>query len=142
MTSTRQLFSSLKRQDLGVQVELGDDAKYAVVRVGTIPFQLELGNSLDFDDVLFVPGLTKNLVSVSVMEDNDFAIEFKNHQVLIRSKDFILNTTQVIGIREGNLYRLQGAMFEPWCITMRTYASCGTRGWGTCITRRCLFRGR
>jgi hypothetical protein len=51
MTSTRQLFSSLKKQDLGVQVELGDDAKYPVARVGTIPFQLELGNYLDLDDV-------------------------------------------------------------------------------------------
>jgi hypothetical protein len=37
MTSTRELFSSLTEQDSGVQVELGDDAKYPVVGVGTIP---------------------------------------------------------------------------------------------------------
>jgi hypothetical protein len=43
--SSRQLFSSLKKQDSGVQVELGDDAKYLVAGVGTIPFQLELVNS-------------------------------------------------------------------------------------------------
>jgi hypothetical protein len=45
------LFSSLKKQDLGVHFELGDDAKYLVAGVGTIPFHLESGNSLDFDDV-------------------------------------------------------------------------------------------
>jgi len=32
-----QSFSSLTEQDLGVQVEFGDDAKYSV-GVGTIPF--------------------------------------------------------------------------------------------------------
>ena len=62
----RQLFSSLKEQSSGVQVELGDDAKYPVAGVGTIPFQLQLGHSLDFDDVLFVPGLKKNLLSFSL----------------------------------------------------------------------------
>jgi hypothetical protein len=78
MTSTRQCFSSLKEHNSGVQVELGDDAKYPVAGVGTIPFQLQSGNSLDFDDVLFVPGLRKNLLSVSVMEDKGYAVEFKN----------------------------------------------------------------
>jgi hypothetical protein len=78
MTSAWELFSSLTEQDSRVQVELGDDAKYPVAGVGTIPFQLQSGNSLDFDDVLFVPGLRKNLLSVSVMEDKGFAIEFKN----------------------------------------------------------------
>jgi hypothetical protein len=38
MRSSLQLFSSLKKQDLGVQIELGDDAKYLVVGVSTIPF--------------------------------------------------------------------------------------------------------
>jgi hypothetical protein len=61
---------------------LGDDAKYLVAGVGTIPFQLKSINSLDFDDVLFVPNLRKNLLSVSVMEDKSFAVEFKNQQIL------------------------------------------------------------
>jgi hypothetical protein len=78
VTSARQLFTSLKKQDSGVHVELGDDAKYPVAGVGTIPFHLELHNYSDFDDVVFVPGLRKNLLSVSIMEDNGFTVEFKN----------------------------------------------------------------
>jgi hypothetical protein len=93
MTLARQLFSSPKKQDLGVHVKLGDDAKYPIARVGTIPFQLESCNSLDFDDVLFVPGLTKNLLSVSVMEDKGFVMEFKNQQVLIKLKESSPDTT-------------------------------------------------
>jgi hypothetical protein len=49
-----------------------------VVGVGTIPFQLKLGNSFDFDDVLFVPELRKNLILISFMEDKGYAVEFKN----------------------------------------------------------------
>jgi len=93
MTSTRQLFSCLKKQDSRVQVELGDDAKYPVARVGTITFQLESSNSLDFDDVLFVPSLRENLLSVSVMEYKGFAVEFKNQQVYIRPKETSPDTT-------------------------------------------------
>jgi hypothetical protein len=72
------VFSSLKKQDLGVQVELSDDAKYPIARVGTISFQLESANYLDFDDVLFIPGLRKNLLLVSFMEDKRFTVESIN----------------------------------------------------------------
>jgi hypothetical protein len=106
MTPTQQKFSSLKKQDSRVQVELGDEAKYLVAGVSTIHFQLESSNSLDFDDVLFVPGLKKNFLSISIMEDKGFAVEFKNQQVLLKLKDSSLDTAQVIKVREGNLYRL------------------------------------
>jgi hypothetical protein len=42
------------------------------------------------------------------MEDKGFVVEFKNQQVLIRSKESSLDIAQVIGVREGNLCRLQG----------------------------------
>jgi hypothetical protein len=42
------------------------------------------------------------------MEDKGFAVEFKNQHVLIGPKDSSPNTTQIIRVREGNLYRLQG----------------------------------
>jgi len=93
MTSTLQLFSSFKKLDLGVQVDLGDDVKYQVAGVGTIPFQLKSGNYLDFEGVFFILGLMKNFLLVSVMEDKGFVVEFKNQQVLIGSKDSIPETT-------------------------------------------------
>lgn len=63
MTEARELFSVLTEEDLGVHVELGDDAKYAVKGEGTVTFQLELGGLLDAQEVLYVPGL-KNLLSI------------------------------------------------------------------------------
>jgi hypothetical protein len=38
MAYARQLFSSPTKRDLGVQVKIGDDAKYTIAGVGTIPF--------------------------------------------------------------------------------------------------------
>ena len=90
-----------------VQGELGDDTKYRVAGVGTIYFQLYPSNSLDFDNVLFVGGHRKNLLSVFVMEEKGYVVEFKKH-VLIRLKKSSLEVAQVIGVKEGNLYRLQG----------------------------------
>jgi hypothetical protein len=53
-----------------------------------------------------VLGLWKSLLLVSVLEDKEFAVEFKIQQVLIKSKQSNLDTTQIIGVREGNLYGL------------------------------------
>jgi hypothetical protein len=108
LTSTQELFTSLTEQDLGVHVELGNDAKYAVKGVGTILFQLESSSSLEVKDVLYVLGLKKNLLAVLVMEDNGFVVEFQKGQALIKPEGSIPNTTQVIGVREGNLYMWRG----------------------------------
>jgi hypothetical protein len=41
---------------------------------GIITFHLKSGGSLDAQDVLYVPGLKKNFLSVSSMEDNGFSM--------------------------------------------------------------------
>jgi hypothetical protein len=60
-----------------VHVEIGYDAKYAVEGEGTIMFQLKSRGSFDVHDVLYVPYLKKNLLSVSTMEDKGFGINFQ-----------------------------------------------------------------
>jgi hypothetical protein len=62
MTGYRNSLKSLTEKNSSLQVELGDNARYAVKGVGTTSFQLESGNSLNMNDVLFVPGLRKNLL--------------------------------------------------------------------------------
>jgi hypothetical protein len=99
-------------EGLRIHVELGDDAKYAVKGEGTILFQLESGGSFDAQDVLYVPGLRKNFLSVSVMEDRGFSVIFQRGKVLICLEGASPDTTVVIGVREGNLYRLQGKLVQ------------------------------
>jgi hypothetical protein len=56
--------------------------------------------------VLYVPELKKNLLSVSALEDEGFAVLFQNGQVLIHSEGASPDTTGSINVREGNIYRL------------------------------------
>jgi hypothetical protein len=100
MTKAWELFSNLMEKDLDVYVQLGDDAKHAVKGEGTIAFQLELGGLLDAQDVLYVLDLKNNLLSVSVMEDKGFVVNFQRGKTLIRPKKASLDTVMVIGVRE------------------------------------------
>jgi hypothetical protein len=47
MIESHELFSSLTERYLGIHVDLGDDAKYAVKGEGSILFHLELGGSFN-----------------------------------------------------------------------------------------------
>jgi hypothetical protein len=73
---------------------------------------LESGSSFDAHDVLYIPGLKKNLFSISAMEDRGFAVTFHRGQVLIRPKKASSKSAMVVGVREGTLYRLQGKYVE------------------------------
>jgi hypothetical protein len=99
MTGTHELFTCFSEKDLDLHVELGTNAKCGVEGVGTVRFQLESGGSLEVADVLHVPELKMNLLSVLAMEDG---------QVLIWSKGSDLDSARVLGVKEGNVYRLQG----------------------------------
>ena len=55
---------------------LGDDSTVKAVGHGTITFQRETMSPMVLRDVLFVPGLKKNLVSVSMIEDRFPRVSF------------------------------------------------------------------
>lgn len=50
-------------------MELDNDVKYVVKWIRTIKFQLESGGTLEYKNVLYVTGLKKKLILVSVIED-------------------------------------------------------------------------
>jgi hypothetical protein len=82
---------------------------HAVKGVGCVRFQLESGGSLEVDEVLFVPELKVNLLSVSALEDMGYAVMFEDGQVLIRSEGADTQDATVrLGIREGMMYRVLG----------------------------------
>jgi hypothetical protein len=63
-----------------------------------------------FMDVLYVPGLKKNLISVSSIQDRGFEVSFRGTKVLFHPKGSSVTSGRVIGTREGNLYIL---LFHP-----------------------------
>ena len=86
MTGHKRFFKDLQEGGTGIHVELGDDAWYQAQGVGTVSFERESGKPLSFADVLYVPGLTKNLISVSTLEDKGYQVKFRDHRVYIRPK--------------------------------------------------------
>ena len=70
------MFFELSQIETNVEVVLGDDSVVRVVGSGTITFQRESMSPMVLRDVLYVPGLKKNLVSVSMIEDRGLGVSF------------------------------------------------------------------
>ena len=74
MTGVREYFSELSESDTDVEVVLGDDRVVRAVGVGTLTFQRESKPPLKVTEVLYVPGMRKNLISVSALEDKGYEV--------------------------------------------------------------------
>jgi hypothetical protein len=59
-------------------------------------------------DVLYVPGLKKNLLSISALEEKGFRVSFVDGEVLMWPRGKKINDAVVIGEQEGGLYKLKG----------------------------------
>ena len=84
MIDDKILFSTLEEKDLKMRIEMGDDERYSVSRVGTVAFQREHGAPLTLIDVMYMPGLKKNLVSVAMLEDKGYDVVFSKGKVFLR----------------------------------------------------------
>jgi hypothetical protein len=75
MTSVREYFTD--PTEIGdLEVVLGDESVIKSVHSGTISFQTESLPPMLLRDVLYVPSLKNNLVSVSTIEDRGYEILF------------------------------------------------------------------
>ena len=84
---------------------MGNDEKYSVSGVGAIIFQREHGAHLTLTDVKYVPGLKRNLVSITMLEDRGYDVVFSKGKVFLRH--IITRQVKQIGSRVKNLYALK-----------------------------------
>jgi hypothetical protein len=89
---------------------LGNNTIVRAVGRGTISFQRELWPPMVFRDVLYVHGLKKKLISVSIIQDRGFEVSFRGEEVLIHPRGSSITSVRVIGTHDGKLYRLS---FQP-----------------------------
>lgn len=61
--------------------------------------KLEDGAKLHLNDILYVPDLKKNLLSISCLEDKGDRISFIDGKVFVWGKDYSIEKERVIGIR-------------------------------------------
>jgi hypothetical protein len=76
--------------------------------VGESNYKLNSGNSLKMKDILYVPSLKKNLLSISALEKKGYRVAFIDGEVLMWAKGETINEAIIIGSEENGLYRLKG----------------------------------
>ena len=110
MTGYREHFSNLRDTEVRIEISLGDDRVVTVAGVGTVAFRRDGLPPISFTNVLYVPGMKKNLISVSTLQDRGLEVSFRGTEVLIHPKGSRLTSRKVIGVRDGKLYRF---LFQP-----------------------------
>jgi hypothetical protein len=106
MTGDQVRLSSVNEKNTSYKVELGDKSTYPVEGIGQASIKLILGNNVHLINVLSVPGLEKNLVSIYCLEDKGDRIVIVDGEVLSWPRDSNIENARVIGTHEGRLYRL------------------------------------
>jgi hypothetical protein len=98
MTSYREHLIDLVKKESRLHFMLGDNAKYIVKGVGTYSFQLDSDIPLQLSEVLYVPGMKRNLVFVSTLEDKGYKVTFSEGKVLAWNNNSHMDSSQVIGV--------------------------------------------
>ena len=88
-----------------MHIEMGDDGWYSATGIGTITFERESGSPFLLKNVMHVPGLKKNLVSVAILEDRGYDVVFSEGKSFLRHKT--TGQTKKIVVRIKNLYKLE-----------------------------------
>ncbi|MCO5611204.1 hypothetical protein L7F22_065454 [Adiantum nelumboides] len=105
ITSRKDLFCSLDAAPAGKKVTCVNNASYPIKGVGKILITISDGSDLCLPDVLYVPGIKKNLLSVSSLAKNGLRIIFEDDRCIVRDREngYSLITT---GTLENGLFVL------------------------------------
>ena len=68
MTGFKESFVNLSEHESPHKVKLGDDYQYPIKGSGEASYNLDFGKYLKMKYVLYVPGLKKNLLSISALD--------------------------------------------------------------------------
>jgi hypothetical protein len=110
MTGLEENLTDLRDIEDMMDISLGDDSLVRVVGIGIVTFQRDGMPPILFKDVLYVPGLKKNFISVSTLQDRGLEVSFRGTEVFIHPMGSSLASGQVIGVRDGKLLKF---LFHP-----------------------------
>jgi hypothetical protein len=89
-----------------VEVVLGDDREVKVVGSRTVSFQRECLPPMTLKEVMYVPGLKKNLGLVYTIEEKGYEVLLRDGQVLLLPKGSSITSAKVFGrTRHERLYK-------------------------------------
>ena len=108
MTGFKEYFVKLFKHESPHKIKCGDDYQYPIKGSGESSYKLDSRKSMKMKDVLFVPGLKKNLLSIYALDAKGIRVTFVDGQVLMWSKGKTIDDVLMIREQEGGLYKLKG----------------------------------
>eukprot|EP00253_Pinus_taeda_P002410 PITA_02410 len=103
-TGYKEALSNLIEKDTNLEIILGDNATYPVKGVGNVTLQLNQGNTVHLQEVLYVLDLKKNLVSILTMEDKGFKLAFIDGKLRVWKRNF--KEAFTLGFKVDSLYHV------------------------------------
>ena len=106
-TGYKEALSNLIEKETNLEIILGDSATYLVKGVGNVTLQLNQGNTIHLQEVLYVLDLKKNMVSFLAMEDKGYKVAFIDGKVCVWKRNF--KDAFTLGFRVCTLYQVAGS---------------------------------
>ena len=110
MIGYKESFVNMFEHESPHKVKLGGDYQYPIKGSGEASYKLDSGKYLKMKDVLYVPGLKKNLLSISTLDAKGMRVAFVDGQVLMWPKGKTINDATIIGEQDRGLYKLKGQL--------------------------------
>ena len=98
MKSHKDSLSCLTQKDYSHKVQLGDDYQYPIKGMGESSYKLRTGKLMKMKEILYVPGLKKNLLSISSLDKKWFRVSFVDGEVLMWPKWKTIDDATTIGV--------------------------------------------
>ncbi|KAJ7538885.1 hypothetical protein O6H91_11G067400 [Diphasiastrum complanatum] len=87
MTPHREWFTQFEDSGVNAHVKLGDNSSYDIKGRGTVRVHLPSGDIGEIKNVLYVPSLKKNLLSVSAITKQNMKVDYDDQKCLIKNKN-------------------------------------------------------
>jgi hypothetical protein len=108
MTGLRSIFLDIIEIDPDCRVNCGAKPQLVVKGVGMVRFQLESGGFVEVSEVLYIPGLTVNFLSVSALDVSGFGVIFYGLKVFLYPMGETVDTSVMVGVGYEGMSRLLG----------------------------------
>ena len=83
---------------------------------------MKSGKSMKMKEVVYVPGLKKNLLSISTLDKKGFRFSFVYNEFLMWTKGRTIADVVVMNVEEGGLYKLKRHTYSTF--TASTISPC------------------
>ena len=124
MTGNKYLSSDFEEKYLKQSIEFGDDERYSATRISTVTFRRDSGCPFRIIDVMYVLGIKKNRVSITVLEYRSYDVIFSKGKVFLRH--IATEEVKQINVRVNNMYSLE---VQDACKALRSKLRVRDDGW-------------